>query len=212
MPDDEGLFRYITDILIPVMDVYDDDPIRKDAVQQENLLVIQQNRPSIRSIYAFLAQAWPPFDNEKVVIPATLKWIFEFALEKLEDPAKEEEKKDPEGGEAKEFDLDYEALLGGEDKLSIELLNCVLDTFDQSIAKVTENHPEPMRERALLFWEFFEVLMKSCQELAAATDVPLHEAIPAYVLTIQAVMGIIDQGGEITLPPPPSLFLDEGME
>ena len=50
---------FITDILIPVMDVYDDDPIRKDAVQNQNLIVIQQNRPSIRSMYSFLAQAWP---------------------------------------------------------------------------------------------------------------------------------------------------------
>ena len=37
----QGLFRFITDILIPVMDIYDDDPIRKDAVQHENLVVIQ---------------------------------------------------------------------------------------------------------------------------------------------------------------------------
>lgn len=63
----KGLFRFITDILIPVMDIYDDDPIRKDAVQHENLVVIQdflkgseakkpqENRRSIRSIYSFLA-------------------------------------------------------------------------------------------------------------------------------------------------------------
>eukprot|EP00971_Amphidinium_carterae_P118122 2340225-Amphidinium_carterae.1 len=72
----QGLFRFITDILIPVMDVYDDDQIRKessmdvcrtlgimsvvldkfmllvlglsaDAVQQENLVAIQQSRSSI---------------------------------------------------------------------------------------------------------------------------------------------------------------------
>merc|ERR1719433_469171 len=78
MPLDEGLFRFITDILIRVMDVYDDDPIRKDAVQQQNLVVIQQNRPSIRSIYAFLAQSWPIYDNERVVLPATMKYVFDF--------------------------------------------------------------------------------------------------------------------------------------
>merc|ERR1719229_1503507 len=72
MPLDEGLFRFITDILIPVMDVYDDDPIRKDAVQHQNLVVIQQNRFSIRSIYSFLAQPWVFCDGDRVVVPATL--------------------------------------------------------------------------------------------------------------------------------------------
>merc|ERR1719327_222779 len=85
MPLDEGLFRFITDILIPVMDIYDDDPIRKDAVQQQNLVVIQQNRPSIRSIYAFLAQSWPYSDNEKVVLPGTFRFVFEYTLEKLDE-------------------------------------------------------------------------------------------------------------------------------
>merc|ERR1719210_1688115 len=85
MPLDEGLFRFITDILIPVMDIYDDDPIRKDAVQHQNLVVIQQSRPSIRSIYSFLAQPWPYYENEKVVVPGTLKFAFEYILEKLQD-------------------------------------------------------------------------------------------------------------------------------
>merc|ERR1712176_1579367 len=88
MPLDEGLFRFITDILIPVMDIYDDDPIRKDAVQHQNLIVIQQNRPSIRSIYAFLAQPCPACDGEKVVLPSTLRFIFEFAWSKMEEAEK----------------------------------------------------------------------------------------------------------------------------
>merc|ERR1711959_147739 len=85
MPLDEGLFRFITDILIPVMDVFDDDVIRKDAVQNQNLIVIQQNRPSIRSIYSFLAQPHPGCDGEDVVVPATLRFIFEFAFSKIEE-------------------------------------------------------------------------------------------------------------------------------
>merc|ERR550534_1921821 len=86
MPLDEGLFRFVTDILIPVMDVYDEDPIRKDAVQPENLSVIQEQRSSIRSMYAFLAQPWPFCDGERVVVPATLKVVFEDVLQKLEAP------------------------------------------------------------------------------------------------------------------------------
>merc|ERR1719327_222120 len=34
---DEGFFRFITEVLIPVMDSYDEDPIRKDAVEHDNL-------------------------------------------------------------------------------------------------------------------------------------------------------------------------------
>merc|ERR1719333_1687550 len=85
MPLDEGLFRFITDILIPVMDVYDDDPVRKDAVQHQNLIVIQQNRPSIRSIYSFLAQSWPFCDDEQLVSPAVLKFVLEYAREHLQE-------------------------------------------------------------------------------------------------------------------------------
>merc|ERR1711896_114780 len=88
VPLDEGLFRFITDTLIPVMDVYDDDPIRKDAVQHQNLIVIQQNRPSIRSIYSFLAQPWPFCDGEKVVIPSTLFFVFEYAKTAMEEGEK----------------------------------------------------------------------------------------------------------------------------
>merc|ERR1719456_1103941 len=127
MPLDEGLFRFITDILIPVMDIYDDDPIRKDAVQHQNLIVIQQNRPSIRSIYSFLAQSWPGCDGEDVVVPATLRFIFEFAFSKIEEAEKgaggaaaaagDEEKKD--GAEPKPpSGVDVAAMLAeGDDKL-----------------------------------------------------------------------------------------------
>merc|ERR1719356_1735947 len=86
MPLDEGLFRFITDILIPVMDVYDEDPIRKDAVQHQNLVVIQQYRSSIRSIYSFLSQAWSYSDNEEVVVPVTLQFVLQDVLQKLENP------------------------------------------------------------------------------------------------------------------------------
>ena len=34
----------------------DDDPIRKDAVQHENLVAIQRNRATMRSVFSFLSQ------------------------------------------------------------------------------------------------------------------------------------------------------------
>jgi len=204
MPLDEGLFRFITDILIPVMDVYDDDPIRKDAVQHQNLIVIQQNRPSIRSIYASLAQPWPHSDGEKVLVPSTLRFVFEYVLEKLQEaeggnapPAGGEAQK--EGAEAEAGGPDFAALLGGESQLTVEQLECVLGCFDEAVAKITANHPELMEQRALLFWEFFEVLMQCCRELAASTGIALHDAVPAFVQTVLGFVGLMDVG-EVTLP------------
>mmetsp|Transcript_95409 Transcript_95409/g.273634 ORF Transcript_95409/g.273634 Transcript_95409/m.273634 type:complete len:596 (-) Transcript_95409:122-1909(-) len=214
MPLDEGLFRFITDILIPVMDVYDDDPIRKDAVQHQNLIVIQQNRSSIRSIYSFLAQPWIFFENEKVVVPSTLRFVFEDTLEKLEAPVGGPPPAAADG-EAKEGELaeasgpDFAALLGGDDRLSIEQLKVVISALDASIEQVTRCHPEKVEERALLFWEFFEVLMQSGRELdACAIGTPLHEGIPALVQSMLAYMGLADQG-YVTLPAPPHSGIDE---
>lgn len=217
MPLDEGLFRFITDILIPVMDVYDDDPIRKDAVQHQNLVVIQQTRSSLRSIYSFLAQPWPFCDNEKVLVPSTLKAVFEDALSRLEGtdgaaaatatdaPADGEVAKEgePSGGP------DFMALLGGDQRLSMDQLRTVVATLDASLEQVTQCHPEKMEERALLFWEFFEVFMQSCRELAASpAQTQLKDGIPALAQTLLAYMGLADQG-YVTLAAPPTSGVNE---
>jgi len=202
MPLDEGLFRFITDILIPVMDVFDDDVIRKDAVQNQNLIVIQQNRPSIRSMYSFLAQSWGPNDKENVVIPSTLAWVFEFAREKLEEgaaaapPAPDGEKKE---GEETKAGVDFVACLEGEDKIPFEHLGQVISCLQSAQIRVTDHHPEQPEERALLFWEFFEVLMHVCRDLGE-----VHQTMPLVVQTSIAVMQLVDQG-EALLPDPPTL-------
>jgi len=209
MPLDEGLFRFITDILIPVMDIYDDDPIRKDAVQHQNLIVIQQNRPSIRSIYAALAQPAPGGDGERVVRPGTLKFIFEFAFFKLEEAqtgaavaaaAGGEDDKKAEG-DVKPSGIDIAAMLQGDDKLSMEQIGEMLESFDATVANITEKHPEPIEQRVLLFWEFFEVLMQCCRELVVTVGTPLHENIPLFVATAATMMELVDRG-EVTLPEP----------
>merc|ERR1712187_778101 len=174
--------------------------------------VIQQNRPSIRSIYSFLAQPWPFCDNEKVVVPATLKFVYAFALEKLTAEAEggaaaavaggDGDKKEGEG-EPKSSGVDFAAALGGDERLNDEQLAVVLEVFDQSISKVTEFHPEAPEQRALLFWEFFEVLMHISREMSSnsSTNTPLHEGLPALVQTSLAVMALVDQG-EAVLPEP----------
>lgn len=78
MPLDEGVFRFLTDVLIPVMDVYDADPIRKDAVIHENLVAIQRARPNLRSIYSFLSQEEDEF-GENLLKQSTLRFVLEFA-------------------------------------------------------------------------------------------------------------------------------------
>lgn len=206
MPLDEGLFRFITDILIPVMDIYDDDPIRKDAVQHQNLIVIQQNRPSIRSLYAGLSQPWPYYDNENVVIPSTFKFALEFTLEKLEEAEQRQAKAGASGEETKKEatetekgGLDYTVMLGGKDKLQIEQLSAIVVTFNNTVEKITANHPAPLEQRGLHFWEFFEVLMQSCRELDSNTGTALSDAIPAFVQTMVAFMGLVDNG-QVMLP------------
>mmetsp|Transcript_84593 Transcript_84593/g.163153 ORF Transcript_84593/g.163153 Transcript_84593/m.163153 type:complete len:147 (+) Transcript_84593:1-441(+) len=97
---------------------------------------------------------------------------------------------------------DYEDLLGGDRRLNIEQLGCVLQTLDASIASITEKHPEPIEQRALLFWEFFEVLMQSCRELVPALGMQLHDAIPLMVQTLLAFIGLMDEG-MVELPPAP---------
>lgn len=219
MPLDEGLFRFITDILIPVMDFYDDDPVRKDAVQNQNLIIIQQGRPSIRSMYTFLSQPWPFCDYEKVVIPATFKFVFEFTMEKLSveadgaaaAAADGEKKEGADAGEVKASSVDWVAALGGEERLSAEQLGCCIECFDNVILKVTENHPELPEHRALLFWEFFEVLMHLAREMASSLSLPLHEGLPAIVQTTLAVMALIDQG-EAVLPDPECEGVEGGEE
>ena len=213
MPLDEGLFRFITDILIPVMDIYDDDPIRKDAVQHENLVVIQENRRSIRSIYAFLAQPWPHYQGERVLVPATLKYVLEFAHEKLSEAGGEGAPPPPAEGEAAEapavkaVSVDMAAVFGGEERLDLEQLQVILQSFDSHVSKITANHPEEFDARALLFWEFFEVVMDSCRGLVAGLGTPLDKAIPAYVQTVLAFMGLVDRE-EAALPPPPVQGMD----
>merc|ERR1719352_953528 len=98
-------------------------------------------------------------------------------------------------------------MLLGEDKLSPEMLEALLENFDNTVASITEKHPEPFEHRVLLFWEFFEVLMQCCRELVVTVGTPLHEGIPAFVTTALTVMNLVDQG-ELQLPEP---MTDDGV-
>ena len=95
--------------------------------------------------------------------------------------------------------IDMGAVFGGEERLNIQQLEVILETFDSHVSKITANHPEEAEQRALLFWEFFEVLMESCRSLTLGTDTPLEKAIPAYVQTMLAFMGLVDRE-EASLP------------
>jgi len=208
MPLDEGFFRFITDILIPVMDIYDDDPIRKDAVQHSNLIAIQQNRPSIRSMYSFLSQPWPfvPGENEPLVSPAAFKFVAEYAADCLQAAeggagagggAKGEGDEDGKAGGGEDAAA-AQALLG-DDKLSLDQVQTALDTFDGFVHEVTSKHPEPLEQRALLFWEFFEIYMQVCRHLASQGANPLHEVIPMFTGTLLVSIQLLEETG-VELP------------
>lgn len=199
---DEAFFRFITDILIPVMDIYDDDPIRKEVVKNENLLVIQQYRPSIRSVFNFLSQ------SGHVIAPAVVKYVLEFAVEKIQEASRmdKEEAQDQTADATQKLGSagpSYVDAFVGEDKLNAKQLRLILQHLDHNVQKATANHPEILEDRALLFWEFFEVLMQSCRDLAESSDTALNEGLPAMTNTISGFMRLVDQG-EAALPNPSS--------
>merc|ERR1712151_1480861 len=96
-------------------------------------------------------------------------------------------------------------------RLNSQQIACVLEVLEAAVEKVTGNHPEVSEERALLFWEFFEVVMQCCRDMASGLGVPLHEGIPAFVQTILGFMGLVDLG-EVSLPDPPTGGVEEGFD
>lgn len=205
MPLDEALFRFITDILIPVMDVYDEDPIRKEAVIQQNLMIIQQHRNSIREMYSFLAQPWPPLDMERAVVPATLRFVFNFTKSRLESVSEEHKKegiREEDNPQAIEevSERDLSSIFGGDGCLTLDEVLGILASLDPAIAELTSKHPEPPEHRALFFWEFFEVLVECCRKTALTLGTQTHETIKSFVLTTLAFITVAESG-EVTLPP-----------
>eukprot|EP00397_Hematodinium_sp_SG-2012_P030484 GEMP01032290.1.p1 GENE.GEMP01032290.1~~GEMP01032290.1.p1 ORF type:complete len:568 (+),score=120.93 GEMP01032290.1:232-1935(+) len=182
MPLDEGFFRFITDILMPVMDVYDDDPIRKDAVQHNNLIALQQSRSSLRSIYSHLSQPWPIFNDDPAVCPSTVKYLIEYATSVLSDEEKE--------GEEEDF-----AALSGIDKMDVEELKVLLAAFDSALVEVMKNHVEPLGLQGLLFWDFFELFMRLTRVSGS-----VQQYIPMLTHTMLVVIQI-HETKELPFPP-----------
>jgi hypothetical protein len=183
---DEGFFRFITEVLIPVMDSYDEDPIRKDAVEHDNLIAIQQKRPSLRSLYSFLSTPWPAGDDEPLVSIATLGFLVQMVAERTKtEPA--------EGEEVEEWPV-----------TSLEA-DMMAGALDDAVKKVTEKRPEPPEEVAVYFWEFFEVFML----LAKSVPAPIHITVPKVVDSWVLAMRVIEEeqiplpGGDEEAPPSP---------
>jgi len=101
-----------------------------------------------------------------------------------------------------------EEIFGGDERLSVEQLAAIIEAFDGIVEKISESHPEPLEQRALLFWEFFEVLMEACRGLVDTQGLPLDQAVPAFVKTQMAFMGLVDLG-KASLPAPPATDFEE---
>jgi len=209
---DEGFFRFITDVLIPVMDVYDDDPIRKTAVEYKNLIAIQQHRPSMRSIYSSLEQEWAE-DQERMVAPAAMKHVLEVAQQACSEESAPPEKKAADK-EAKEGEKPPEvedplAEFGEEGRLSFEQLEMMTQVFDEALATVTSKRPEPPETLGLYFWEFFEMVMHLARAPVGQEGLgEVHDIIPALVATMQTAVSLVEKG-VIELP---ALYEDEEAE
>jgi len=190
-PLDEGFFRFITDILMPVMDQYDDDPLRKDAVQQNNLIALQQSRSQLRSAYSYLCQPCSLLDGEPSMSPHTFKFALTYIRETLA-----EENKEREG-----FDEDF-AQLSGEEKIDLESLDQMLQSFDNVVAETVKYHIESSSQWFLLFWDYFEITMKLCRNIGA-----LDSSIGIFSNSLAEVITIF-QNREVELPE--SSWTEEG--
>jgi hypothetical protein len=179
---DEGFFRFITEILIPVMDQYDEDPIRKDAVEHDNLIAIQQKRPSLRSIYSFLCQPWEPEADEPLVSVQTLEFFVGMIAERTK-AAGEDDAGSPWPISATEAEM---------------LQNALPD----AINKVTQKRPCSPEELALYFWEFFEVFMLLARQLPSAVYIAVPKVVDSWVTCIQKIEdeGLALPGLEIPVP------------
>lgn len=184
-PLDEAFFRFITDILMPVMDVYDDDPIRKDAVQHNNLIALQQSRSSLRSIYSYISQPCHFLRDDPCLCPNTLKFLLQFVSDALSEEAKEKE----------EAVDDFNAL-SGEGKLDPEAVEMMLHSFDNVVTDTLSQQLEHPGHWALLFWDYFEVVMKVCRQCG-----PTQQYVPMFAQTMVEVTNILESR-EIPLPPP----------
>merc|ERR1712100_215781 len=98
----------------------------------------------------------------------------------------------------------------GDDKLQAAQLAAIIENFDRIVAEQTEKHPKALEERAMVFWEYFEVLMQCCRLLAAQGE-QLHTVIPAFVMTQTAVIQLVEDG-QAELPPTPMMDEGEGEE
>jgi hypothetical protein len=165
---DEGFFRFITEVLIPVMDQYDEDPIRKDAVEHDNLIAIQQKRPSLRSIYSFLCQPWEPEDNEPLLSVATLEFFVAMIAERTRAAGEEE-------------------VSGSGWPISATEAEMLQAALPDAIGKVTAKRPCAAEELALYFWEFFEVFMLLARTLPSAVYIAVPKVVDSWVTCIQKI-------------------------
>lgn len=170
------------------MDQYDEDPIRKDAVEHDNLIAIQQKRPSLRSIYSFLSTPWSYDGDEPLVSIATLEFLVNLVSERTKAGAEAE-------------DVEEWPVSGPE-------ADTIAGHLQDAIDKVTQKRPEPQDEVAVYFWEFFEIFMLLAKSLTA----PLHIAVPKVVDSWVLAMRVMEDealvlpGGEVIeqeAPPEP---------
>ncbi|KAF4742297.1 hypothetical protein FOZ63_022581, partial [Perkinsus olseni] len=212
-PADEAVFQFIKELLLPVMDElpfsyqmngdglsvrYDEDYIRRQAVEKENLIVLQKYRTTLRSLHSLLQQPCPFEDDEMLVAQDSLEFVLKLCSEGYYT-GEGEHVPTPEG------------ILTGEERLERQHVDSMLQIYDGHLADVLRKRPVNTDKCGMYFWEFFEMFMYLCDSIKSS--VAIHDAIPKTLGTLMAMLDhmtshgiqiprIYDDGGDIFLTRP----------
>ncbi|KAF4652596.1 hypothetical protein FOL46_009602 [Perkinsus olseni] len=183
-PADEAVFQFIKEVLLPVMDEYDEDYIRRQAVEKENLIVLQKYRTTLRSLHFLLQQPCPFEDDEMLVAQDSLEFVLKLCSEGYYT-GEGEHVPTPEG------------ILTGEERLERQHVDSMLRMYDGHLADVLRKRPMNTEKCGMYFWEFFEMFMYLCDSIKSS--VAIHDAIPRTLGTLMAMLDHMTSHG-IQLP------------
>ncbi|KAF4668522.1 hypothetical protein FOL47_002984 [Perkinsus chesapeaki] len=188
---EDAVFGFIRDVLLPVMDAYDDDYIRKLAVEKDNLIVLQMVRAKFRSLHSLLQRPWAYEDDEMLVAPDDLKFVLKSCIEAYFTADDDENDLQAADGSRKAD------ILGIGEKLEPEHVETMLEVFDGLVGDILNKRAADTDKSAMYFWDFFELLMYLCDSIKST--IPLHEAIPKAINTMTAMVGHMTANG-VDLP------------
>ncbi|KAF4650075.1 hypothetical protein FOZ61_000694 [Perkinsus olseni] len=173
------------------MDEYDEDYIRRQAVEKENLIVLQKVcilHPHVIFLSLSIVQLCDLCISYSSS-PAPLKMMrCSFVLKLCSEgyyTGEGEHVPTPEG------------ILTGEERLERQHVDSMLRMYDGHLADVLRKRPMNTEKCGMYFWEFFEMFMYLCDSIKSS--VAIHDAIPRTLGTLMAMLDHMTSHG-IQLP------------